>query len=727
MTAASDDILSITAPDRTQVAARLEELRNSIRHHDYRYYVLDSPQIADQEYDDLFRELRLLEEAHPDLVTADSPTQRVGGEPLAAFGELRHLEPMLSLANAKDPGEVAAWHARVMKLVADAGFAPEAVRFSLEPKIDGLAVSLRYEAGRFVRGATRGNGIVGEDVTQNLRTITALPLTMREVVGTSGEAPPSSVGDGPGEPSPLAIPALMEVRGEVYLPLAAFERLNEQRVAAGESTFANPRNAAAGSLRQLDPRTTASRPLSLWIYGVGYVQDDPFLHQTQVLAWLRERGFRVNPDVRSAETLAELLDACRGWEERRADLDYDIDGVVVKVDDRAMQRALGSVGRDPRWAVAYKFAPTTAQTRLLSIGINVGRTGTLNPFAVLEPVEVGGVRVGLATLHNEDDIRRKDLREGDMVVVQRAGDVIPQVVSPLTDLRTGAEREFRMPAACPSCGTPVVRALGEVAVRCPNPDCPSKLVETLKHFVGRPAMDIEGVGDKLVQRFFELGLVHDPADLYRLRYEDLLPLEGFQERSARNVLTAIEASKSRPFDRVVFALGIPHVGGQVASWLTEAFPSMEALRSASAEEMGRVEGIGAVIGDAVAAWFAEPRNQDLVDRLAAAGVRMEAERRRARFAGVGAAGAAPGGDHASLSGSLSGSTFVLTGTLPTLSREEATELIEAAGGRVTGSVSGKTDYVVAGDAPGSKLAKAEKLGIRVIGEDEMRALLSPGS
>jgi len=693
-------------PTDEEVSRRLEELRSQIRYHDYRYYVLDSPEIDDARYDSLFNELRRSEEAHPELVTFDSPTQRVGGEPLAAFGEVLHLKPMLSLANAKDPGELAAWHSRVLKLVAEAGFDPGAVRFSMEPKIDGLAVSLRYEAGRFVTGATRGNGVVGEDVTRNLRTIPALPLTMQP-------APDAEAG---------AIPALMEVRGEVYLPLAAFAQLNEQRIAAGESTFANPRNSAAGSLRQLDPHVTASRPLSVWIYGVGYVDGDPFTSQSQVLAWLRDRGFRVNPDVRTATTLDELMAACRRWEEHRADLDYDIDGVVIKLDSRRMQSALGSAGRDPRWAVAYKFAPTTAQTRLIKIGINVGRTGTLNPFAVLEPVVVGGVTVGLATLHNEDDIRRKDLREGDVVVVQRAGDVIPQVVAPLTDLRTGAEREFRMPDECPSCGTPVVRTLGEVAVRCPNQECPAKLVESLKHFVSRSAMDVDGVGEKLVQRLFELGLVRDPSDLYHLRYEDLMPLEGFQDKAARNVLAAIEASKRRSFERVVFALGIPHVGGQVAGWLVERFPSIEALLTATAEEMGRVEGIGPIIAETVAAWFAEPRNRDLVDRLAALGVRMEAEGAVATGGRTGTAFVA--GVARQGSGPLSGKTFVLTGTLSTLTRDEATALIEAAGGRVTDSVSSKTAFVVAGGSPGSKLAKAETLGIPVLDEQGLRALLA---
>ena len=462
------------------VVARLEELRALIRHHDYRYYVLDSPEISDAEYDALFRELEELEKAHPELVTPDSPTQRVGGEPLPGFAEVRHGEPMLSLANAKNEEELAAWYARVTKLTAEAGWDPQGLRFVLEPKIDGLAVSLRYDEGRLTVGATRGNGEVGEDVTANLRTISAVPLAML--------------------PAAAPLPRMVEVRGEVYLPLEAFSRLNEQRLAAGEPTFANPRNAAAGSLRQLDPRVTASRPLSVWFYGVGLVEGREFKTQSEVLEWLRRAGFRVNPDVRTATSLEEIVAGCRFWQERREDLDYDIDGVVVKVDDRALQAALGAVGRDPRWAVAYKFAPTTAQTRLLKIHVSVGRTGVLNPWAELEPVEVGGVTVERATLHNEEDIRRKDLREGDMVILQRAGDVIPQVVAPLTDLRTGAEKPFRMPDRCPSCDTPVVRVPGEVAVRCPNPDCPAKRAEAIKHFVSKGAMDIEGVGEKLVER-----------------------------------------------------------------------------------------------------------------------------------------------------------------------------------------------------------------------------------
>jgi DNA ligase (NAD+) len=667
-------------------AARIADLRALIRHHDYRYYVLDSPEISDLEYDELMRELRTLEEQHPALVTPDSPTQRVGAEPAAAFAQLRHLEPMLSLANAKDDAELTAWYRRVKKLVADTGLTEDELGFVLEPKIDGLAISLRYEEGSLVAAATRGNGLVGEDITRNVRTIPAAPLSVQPAGGP--------------------LPALFEARGEAYLALAAFETLNEQRVAAGEPTFANPRNAAAGSLRQLDPRVTASRPLSIWFYGVGYVEGDPFGSHSEVLEWLRERGFRVNPASRRVIGLEEVIAACHDFADRRAEFDYDIDGVVIKLDDRELQRALGSVGRDPRWAVAYKFAPSTARTRLLRIGINVGRTGVLNPFAVLEPVEVGGVRVGLATLHNEGDIHRKDLREGDMVVVQRAGDVIPQVVAPLTDRRTGAEQVYHLPDECPSCGTAVIRTPGEVAVRCPNPDCPAKQVELLKHFVGRPALDIEGVGEKLVHRLFDRGLVSDPADLFALRYEDLVELPGFQERSARKVLASVESAKERPFDRVLFALGIPHVGSQNAELLGRHFPSMDALLAATVEDMAAIPGIGPIIGRAVVEWLGDDRNRRLIEKLAAAGVRTEAQEATSPREGP-----------------LTGRTFVLTGTLPHLSRQEASGLVEQAGGRVTGSVSRKTDYLVAGEEPGSKLARARELGIEVLDEEGLRDLL----
>ncbi len=674
------------------VVRRMEALRDLIRHHEYRYYVLDSPEISDSAYDALYGELNDLESAFPGLVTPDSPTQRVGGQPLAGFTEVVHGEPMLSLANARNEEELSAWYARAAKLIEEEGARPEEMRFVLEPKIDGLAVSLRYEEGRLAVAATRGNGEVGEDVTLNLRTIPAVPLTLR------AEAAP--------------FPSLVEVRGEVYLPLAAFERLNEQRVASGEPTFANPRNAAAGSLRQLDPRVTASRPLATWFYGVGRVEGMAFGTQQEVLDWLRRAGFRVNPDVRSVSGPIEILAGFRRWEERRAELDYDIDGVVVKLDDRRLQAALGSVGRDPRWAVAYKFAPSTAQTRLLGIGINVGRTGVLNPWAELEAVEVGGVTVKRATLHNEEDIHRKDLRVGDMVIVQRAGDVIPQVVSPLTDLRTGAEVPFQMPAECPACGTPVARVAGEVAVRCVNPDCPGKRAELVKHFVSRGAMDIEGVGDQLVDRLLELDMIRDPADLYSLDAGSLAGLDRLGERSAANIMRAVEVSKSRAPTRLLFALGIPHVGSENAALLIGRFGSIRGLQEASSEEIAETPGIGPVIAESVWNQLHDLRTMELIDRLEAAGLGMVVEEARS-LPGMGRTQA------------LAGKTFVLTGTLPTLSRQEAADLITAAGGRVSGSVSAKTDHVVTGAEPGSKLAKAQNLGLSILDETGLRRLLEP--
>jgi DNA ligase (NAD+) len=671
---------------------RARELRALIRHHDYQYYVLDSPEISDQKYDELFRELQDLEEAHPGLVVPDSPTQRVGGEPLAAFGQVRHGEPMLSLANAKNEDELEAWHERVARLCADAGWDPGSLRFILEPKIDGLAVSLRYEDGRLTVGATRGNGEVGEDVTSNLRTISTVPLALLE-----GGAP---------------FPTTVEIRGEVYLPLAAFEQLNVERLAAGEATFANPRNAAAGSLRQLDPRVTASRPLSTWFYGIGQAEGREFDSHQDVLAWLGSAGFRVNPDTRTVASLDEIIAACDRWQERREEIDYDIDGVVIKLDDRRLQTTLGAVGRDPRWAVAYKFAPTTAQTRLIRIHVNVGRTGVLNPWAELEPVEVGGVTVERATLHNQEDIRRKDLREGDMVVIQRAGDVIPQVVAPLTELRTGTEQPFSMPSTCPACGSTVVHNPDEVAVRCSNPECPGKLAETVKHFVTRGAMDIDGVGEKLVDRLLALGLIKDAADLYRLEAEELAGLERLGEKSAANMIAAIEESKERPLPRVLFALGILHVGGENAELLVRHFGSLHALGEASVEEMAAIPGIGPVIAESVWDYFRDPRNQDLLRRLEEAGIAMTATTDDTE------------GGSPEVDGPLAGKTVVLTGTLPSLSRQKATDRIVAAGGRVTGSVSAKTDYVIVGEEAGSKLDKARELGITLLDEEGLDALLS---
>jgi DNA ligase (NAD+) len=663
--------------------ARIGELRAAIDEANHRYHVLDQPSIDDAAYDALMAELRGLEAEHPELVTADSPTQRVGGAPSSAFAPYEHRQPMLSLANARNEDELRAWGERVARLLG--GEAPEYV---VEPKIDGLAISLTYEDGVFVRGATRGDGVVGEDVTANLRTIRSIPLRMRL---ERRERPP----------------AVLEVRGEVYLSLAAFERVNEERTAAGLPTFMNPRNSAAGSLRQLDPSVTARRPLAVWCYGIGYAEGLAAESQWDSLAWLREHGFRVSPHVTLHRSVDDVVAACRAWEARRAELEFDIDGAVVKVSGFDQQRRLGSVGRDPRWAIAFKFAPTTALTRLNSIGINVGRTGALNPYAVLEPVVVGGVTVGLATLHNEEDINRKDIREGDTVIVQRAGDVIPQVVGPYMPEDAERAEPWRMPERCPVCETPVVHPEGEAMHRCPNRLCPARGYEGLKHFVSRGAMDIDGVGEKVVRRLIDRGLVTRPPDFYRLGVEDLLELDGFQRRSAEKVLGAIRASLERPFPRVLFALGIPHVGFVVAELLAREFGSLRALREASPERIAETEGVGPVIAETVAAWLADEDNARMLDELEAAGVQTEME----------LAAVEPG------EGPLGGLTFVITGTLPRRSRDETRALLESLGAKVTDSVSSRTDYLVAGERAGSKLAKAERLGITVLDEDAVDELV----
>jgi DNA ligase (NAD+) len=668
-------------------AERAEFLRRELERHNRLYYVEDAPEIDDGGYDALFRELQALEEGDPSLRTPDSPTQRVGGIAAGGFEEVRHLQPMLSLANARDVDELIAWDQRVRRQLEAAGRG-DPPRYVTEPKIDGLAISLVYRDGVLERGATRGDGIVGEDVSANLRTVRTVPLRLELEVG---EAPPP----------------LVEVRGEIYLPIAAFARLNEERAAQGLATFMNPRNSAAGSLRQRDSSQTARRPLALWTYAIGVRDGLELTSHSEALAWLEAHGFRVNPLTSAHDDIDSVVAACLELGERRADLDYDIDGVVVKVDSYAEQDLLGVVGRDPRWAIAFKFPPTTVVTKLLDIGINVGRTGNLNPFAMLEPVVVGGVVVKLATLHNEDDILRKDIRIGDHVVIQRAGDVIPQVVGPLTARRDGSEKIFAMPANCPACNTPVERVDGEVRHRCPNPDCPSRGLEALRHFVSRGALDVDGVGEKLVARFWELGLVRRPSDLYRLTVDDLLPLEGFQQTSAENAIASIDASRRRPFSRVLFGLGIPHVGFVTAEAIARQIGSMDALRTAGIQEIEAVEGVGPIIADAVAAWFADPDHAALVDELRDAGLTMET----------------PLEERAPAAGPLTGQSFVLTGTLERRTRDEAAEEIVARGGKVTGSVSKKTSYVVAGESPGSKLAKAESLGVPVIDEDEFEALL----
>ena len=663
---------------------RIDILRVELSRHIEAYHVHDAPEVSDAEYDSLFRELLALEEEHPELRTPDSPTQRVGGPVLEGFTQVEHLQPMLSLANAKGPEELAAWDARVRKLLPEGAF----VRFVTEPKIDGLAISLVYRNGVFERGATRGDGRIGEDVTQNLRTVKVLPLRLKL---PAGEQPP----------------ALLEVRGEVYLPISDFAKLNQTRLAAGEPVFMNPRNSAAGSLRQKDPAATASRPLSLWCYSIGATDGIEFASHSDALAWLGERGFPVNPRTQTHDTAASVAERCSLLEAERATLDYDIDGVVVKVDALEQQRTLGVSGRDPRWAVAYKFAPITATTTLLDIAINVGRTGALNPFAVLDPVIVGGVRVGMATLHNEDVIHLKDVRVGDTVIVQRAGDVIPQIVGPVLAKRDPNAVVFQMPTSCPACGKPVTRAETEAVHRCLNAHCPSRGLESIRHFVSRGAMDIDGLGDKLVQRFWELGLVRRSPDIYALRADQLVELEGFQERSAQRLVAAIEASKQQPLSRVLFGLGIPQIGGITAEVIAAHLRTMAALRSATIDHLTAVEGIGPIVAESVMTWFADPDHLQIVDDLEAHGLQMELP-----------ADALPPND-----GPLTGLTVVITGTLDGYSRDGARAAIIERGGKVSDSVSKQTSFVVAGESPGSKLAKAEKLGVPVLDSQGFRELL----
>jgi DNA ligase (NAD+) len=659
-------------------AERAAELRGQLAHHGHRYYVLDDPEIGDDAYDALLDELRAIEAEHPDLVTPESPTQRVGAAPVSRLEKVRHPQPMFSLANVRSAEELRAWIARMRSHLAREGIEDPAFTYVAEPKIDGLAISLLYRDGVLERGATRGNGEIGEDVTHNLRTIPAIPLQI----------------DG--------APPLVEVRGEVYMSLPDFTRLNERRAEQGLSTFMNPRNSAAGTIRQLDPALAAERPLSMWCYGIGATEGLAFGSHWEALEWLRGHGFRVNADVVRLESEDDVVARCLAWQERRGSLEFEIDGVVVKVDDLELQRRLGVVGRDPRWAVAWKFPPTTAVTHLREVMWNVGKFGDLHPFAALEPVRVGGVTVKLATLHNEEDLARKDIRAGDDVIVLRAGDVIPQVISPAPHAVEKPDRNppERPPAACPVCGTATVKQ--GVFTKCPNRDCPDRRWQLLKHFAG--AMDMEGLGEKQVAVLQQAGLVRTAADFYALTKEPLLALEGIGEVSAENLLRSIAASKERPFGTVLYAIGIEGVGYVTGRNLAQQFRSMDALRDASAEEVAATPGVGPVVAALIAGQLAEPQMRALIEALRPH-VRFEAD------------GPPPG------EGPLSGRTLVLTGTLPGLTREQATERILAAGGRVTSSVSKKTDYLVAGEAAGSKLEKAERLGVPVIDETALLTLL----
>jgi len=659
---------------------RAAHLRELLERYNEEYYVRDAPSVGDAEYDALMRELREIEEAHPELRTPDSPTQRVGSAPSSSFTSYPHGVPMLSLGNAFGDDDLRAWHARVVRqLGRDAG------AFTTELKIDGLAVSLRYRDGVLESGATRGDGVVGEDVSSNLRTVRSIPLRLR-----------------------VPVPGLLEVRGEVYMRRSDFERLNERRVAEGEAPFANPRNSAAGSLRQLDPAATAQRPLRFFAYGVG--ANEPVLRastQWDLLAALDAFGFPVNKEARRFESFDEVVEFCNAWETKRIGLDYGTDGIVVKVDQLGLQRALGAVGREPRWAIAFKYPAEEVTTRLNSIEVNVGRTGSVNPYAVLEPVQVGGVTVSMATLHNEDYIHAKDIRVGDTVTVRRAGEVIPEIVGPLVAARGNKKLPvYHLPKNCPVCGTPVQRAEGEAMAYCPNAVCPAQLIERLAHFASRGAMDIEGLGYKSAAALVEAGTVRDVGDLYSLDAEKLHELPRMGDKTIANLLEAIASSKTRPLARVLYSLGIRFVGFQNAQLLADATGDMDALAAMGVEDLQAVEQIGPAIAQSVVSFFAQEQNRAIIENLRRAGVNLRGER-RARAA----------------SGPLAGKTFVLTGTLASLSREEASALIAGAGGKVSGAVSKKTDYVVAGEAAGTKLARAESLGVKVIDEAGLRELL----
>ncbi len=668
--------------DINKAKQKIEELRKIINYHNYRYYVLDNPEISDAEYDGFMRELKQLEAEQPELITSDSPTQRIGAPPVEEFGVVEHPEPLLSLANAFSYEELAAWHKRATNLLGGRSF-----DLVCEPKIDGLAVALTYVDGLLVTGATRGDGYRGENITQNLRTIRSIPLSVPK------EAPPR-----------------FEVRGEVYLPKAGFKKLNERRAKEGLAPFANPRNAAAGSVRQLDSSVTAKRPLDIFVYGLGPVEGKtmPDSHW-EIMQWLKSLGFKISPNIALYHAIDEAEECHQRWVEGRESWDYDADGMVVKVNSIALQQELGNVAHEPRWAIAYKFPAVQGTTRLLDVGINVGRTGSLNPYAILEPIQVGGVVISRAALHNEEDIHRKDIRIGDWVTVQRAGEVIPEIVGPIASRRTGEERIFYMPSRCPICGSEVMKPEDEAMHRCTNTACPSQSLEQIKHFVSRGAMDIDGVGEKLCQALFEAGLVKDIADLYYLTREQLLGLERMADRSASSVLSSIEGSKNRPLSRVIFALGILHVGEEYAELLAANFSSIDELAKATQEELLSLPSIGPKIADSIVTFFRQEGNKHIIEKLRKAGVKLEKEK------------------HEEVKPEelpLLGLEFVLTGKLESFGRQEAEGRIKALGGKAGSDITKKTSYLVVGADPGSKLDKAQKLGIKTINEGEFLELLN---
>jgi len=662
--------------------ARVAELRDTVDYHLYRYHVLDEPEIPDAEFDRLWDELLELEREHPELQSPDSPTQRVGAPPSDKFAKVEHPTPMGSLEKVTTDEQLEKWHADVVKRLGT-----DEVRYVTEPKIDGLSINLLYEDGVFLRGATRGDGFRGEDVTVNLKTIKAISMRMQL---EEGESPPR----------------LLEARGEVYLPLSGFKELNERLIAEGKKPTPNPRNAAAGSLRQKDSKITAERPLAIWIHGLGRREGLPAEGHWDSLQWLREHGFRTNPYAELHDSIDSVAKACREWEKRRIDLDYEIDGLVIKVDSFAQQERLGALHQRPRWARAYKWAPMTATTRLNKILIRVGRTGALNPWAMMEPVEVGGVTVSRATLHNEEDINRKEIREGDDVIVQRAGDVIPQIVGPAGPHRKGT-KPFRMPKKCPLCGTEIVKPEGEVMHRCPNRACPSRGLETLINWVEGPA-DIEGVGEQTVRLLWEKELVRSLPDLYRVSKEQLLELEGFAEISATAAIDAIQASKNVPFSRVLLGLNIPKLGWVLAQSLARHFGDVDRLLAASQEEVEEVDGFGPDRAEIIVEWFEDEQNRALVEELRSLGLRFEL-----------------GEEDKPKEGPLTGRTYVITGTLERWSREQAAAALEAAGAKVTNSVSAKTTALIVGEDPGaSKLTKAQKAGVEQLDEAALERLLA---
>lgn len=667
------------------IVSRVEQLRRLIRQYNYEYFVLDQPTVSDVEYDELMNELRRIEAAHPEVITPDSPTQRVGSLPSTAFNTVQHTIPMLSLSNVYNEEEVRAWSERVYRLAGRRG-----IEFVTEPKIDGNAVSIIYRDGAYERGATRGNGVQGEDITPNIRTIRNVPLQLHD----GGENP---------------IPPILEARGEVFMNKRDFEGLNQQRGDAGEPLFANPRNSSAGSLRQLDASITATRPLRFFAWDIGLVDGAGRESHSANLEMLRSYGITIAPGVRCFQTIDEVWEECQSWQERRDELDFEIDGVVIKVNSVAMQAELGNVAREPRWATAYKFPAIQRTTVLCDIEINVGRTGSLNPVAILDPVEIGGVTIRRATLHNEDEIRRLGVMIGDTVVVQRSGDVIPKIMAVIEAKRTGDERPFVMPETCPVCGSTTERLDDEVVRYCVNASCPARLREQVRHFVSRGAMDIEGFGAKLAIRFVDLGFITSLSDIYNLPWERIGELDGFGDKSIEKLQASIDGSKDRPLSRLLNALGILHVGERNARVLAEHLKTLDAVMSATREELETIPGFGAIVGQAVYDFFRQPENQALVERLKASGLRT--------YEGAGETGSAPA------NANLAGKTVVITGTLETMGRQEAQERLRAAGAIVASSVSRKTDYVVVGESPGSKADRARELGVQILDEAELLSLL----